>query len=414
MILTRNQKISTLTSIIVVGLGTIAMFYYFRGFYLHRGYADTFLPGLGFGDFYGLTANWYDNKFAGAGYGHFYYPAAYLLVEFFSRLEHAPLPHPWMLSIFLFQLGITGFIFWFSWRNLKSEWLPETLMRAFVCTFMTYPVMFEMATGNFEGPLFVSLALFFILYRSGHINWSLPFLGLGIAMTLMPAVFCVLLLADKKYRSLIYVFLWVALFTLLPLLVFHGGLRDGFSTFFPDLEASQAMYFKLIAVQYAGNHFGHSLLNGTRVLIGQTAPLSVPILTGYMVFSLICFGGIAFYIVKIEAVFWKRVALLVCALDLLPYTSTDYKLLHFYVPMYLFISWNESDGHDLLYVILFGLLMIPKSYITLYHLDLYTTNVVLNTGAMVALAATIIITGLRARTSPENVSFETRANSGTR
>ncbi len=356
MILTRDQKISTLTGIIAVGTGAIVMFYYYGAFHGFRTYPDnTFLPNLGFGDFYGLVGAWHDTRFAGVGYGH-----------------------------------------------VKAAWMPETLGRAFICTAMTYPVLFELVTGNFEGLLFIGLTLFVMLYHRGKVFWSLPFLALAIAMKLMPAVFLVLLLADRNYRAIFQVLLWACGFTILPLLVFHGGIRDGLLPFLSNLEASQAMYFKLMVVEPAGNHFGHSLPNGARVPLGQNGPVGTQILTGYMAFGVVCFAGISLYIVRAERIFWKRVALLVCALDLLPYTSTDYKLLHFFVPMFLFVNAEESDGHDLLYAVLFGLLMIPKSWIKLYQLDFYTTNVVINTAAMIVLAATIMMTGLWARHSTAN------------
>ena len=157
------------------------------------------------------------------------------------------------------------------------------------------------------------------------------------------------------------------------------------------------MYFDLMVVNLAGNHFGHSLLNAARVVTGQTKPLSQFLLNGYMVFVMACFAGVALYVVKYEPLFWKRVALLVCAMCLLPYTSGDYKLLHFYMPLFLFINQNDGDPLDSLYIALFSLLMIPKSYLKFYHLDFYTSNVPLNAGVMLVMVAAIIGTGLRAR-----------------
>jgi hypothetical protein len=264
---------------------------------------------------------------------------------------------------------------------------------------MTYPALFTLITGNFEALVFVSLGLFLYFYGAGYVRLSLPFLAFIIAMKLIPAVFVVLLAADKRYKEILYLGLWAAFFTLLSLAIFPGGLRDGILPYMGRLAASQQMYFDLMVVQRSGNHFGHSLLNGLRVVLGQTAPLTKTVLRSYLVFTVGCFAALSYYILRIERAPWKRVALLVCAMCLLPYTSTDYKLLHFFFPIFLFVNHPQPEKYDMLYAVLFGLLLIPKSYVRLYHLDFYTTNVVLNTGAMLAIVGLIVLTGLRARFS---------------
>jgi hypothetical protein len=410
MTLSRDQKISRFIAILTVGFICAAYFYYLRGLYRGDGFPDnTFLLPVVFDDFQSLIYGWHDSQFAGVGYGHVYYPGAYLIVAPFTALVYAHMMHGFERGVLVFETLLCGSLFLISWKYLKAKSLFDTASRAYICTFLTYPIMFAMVTANFEGMLFIFLALFIILYRSGRVALSLPFLGLSIAMKFMPAVFLLLLLADKRYRETAYAILWTAFFTLLPLLIFHGGLRDGLSPFLSNLRASQAMYFNLMVINRPGNHFGHSLLNSTRILLGQTAALSPQFLNGYMAFALACFAGIAFYVWKVEKVYWKQVTLLACCFCLLPYTSTDYKLLHFYMPAYLFLNAEESDGLDFLYVALFGLLMIPKSYFKFYHLDFYTSNGPINSFAMLALTMTIIVVGLRRRTFPLNGSATSAA-----
>ena len=231
MILNRDQKISILTTVIATGFGASAFFYYVRGLLLQMRFPDnTFLPVFDFGDFNWLTSSWHQNHFAGVGYGHVYFPAAYLVIDPFSRLAWLFPSHLRIsdyLAVAVFEILFSGFLFVWACKTLRSSWPPETILRAVVCTFMSYPVMFAMVTGNFEGLLFVSLALFVIFYQSGRVALSIPFLALAIAMKLFPAALCVLFVADRKYRPLLWVALWCLLFTLIPLLIFEGGLRDG-------------------------------------------------------------------------------------------------------------------------------------------------------------------------------------------
>jgi len=44
--------------------------------------------------------------------------------------------------------------------------------------------------------------------------------------------------------------------------------------------------------------------------------------------------SIAIYVVFIEKTFWKRAALLICALNLFPQVSGDYKLLYIFIPLF--------------------------------------------------------------------------------
>jgi hypothetical protein len=47
---------------------------------------------------------------------------------------------------------------------------------------------------------------------------------------------------------------------------------------------------------------------------------------------------------------------------LLPHISADYKLLHVFIPLFLFVNSEARSKLDALYVSLFGLLLIPKDY----------------------------------------------------
>jgi hypothetical protein len=102
------------------------------------------------------------------------------------------------------------------------------------------------------------------------------------------------------------------------------------------------------------------------------------------------------YVVCIEKRFWRKVALLVCALNLLPVVSGDYKLLHLFIPLYLFINENEPERLDWVFTALFGLLLIPKNYYRIPSLPEASISVLANPLLMLLLAAVIVVTGTRA------------------
>ncbi len=72
----------------------------------------------------------------------------------------------------------------------------------------------------------------------------------------------------------------------------------------------------------------------------------------------------AAYLVLVDEVLWRKVTLLVCALNLLPIVSGDYKLLYLFVPLYLFINKEELHRMDWVYAVLFSLLLIPEKLLS--------------------------------------------------
>jgi hypothetical protein len=46
----------------------------------------------------------------------------------------------------------------------------------------------------------------------------------------------------------------------------------------------------------------------------------------------------------------------------LPQLSGDYKLIHLFIPLFLFFNAQKSSRLDWLYALMFGLLLIPKDY----------------------------------------------------
>jgi len=117
-----------------------------------------------------------------------------------------------------------------------------------------------------------------------------------------------------------------------------------------------------MVIDGVGNIFGHSLLTVIRIIFAPIMPPIQSILKPYLLFAFISFGVITAWIVFKEKIFWKKVALLVLSMNLLPYVSTDYKLMHLFIPLFLFINYQERDKWDFVYTSFFSLLLIPKNY----------------------------------------------------
>ena len=120
----------------------------------------------------------------------------------------------------------------------------------------------------------------------------------------------------------------------------------------------------------------------------EISPGLQPLITYYSIIALVVFGFVAIYIIYKEDVFWKRVALLTISTILLPQVSFDYKLIHLFIPLMLFINYSKSSKFDIPYAVMFGLLLIPKDYYIITQ-DV-SIAVLLNPLIMMMTACTII------------------------
>jgi hypothetical protein len=389
----RLQKISMVTTVVLTFFVINVIFYYFNGaFRLKEFPLNTFLthPISRFGDFYGVHDEWSRQKFTKAGYGLLYFPATYLFIDPLSWLKTPQRGLAVLETIFL------SFFFIYSLMKLRTRDGWQNWRNAVVMTFMSYPVLFAWATGNIEAVVFMLMAVHVELFRRGNYRWSTVPLGFAVAMKVFPLVFLMLYVARRRYRDCLLVLATAVVATVIPLLVFEGGLLDPEGLYFENLRKSQQMYMDLMVNGPSGVHFGHSIINGVRAWMGDKFPSMELIKGPYMVFAIGTFALLASYLFRTRPPLWKTMTLLVVAIDLLPYTSTDYKLLHFFIPLYLFINHEEEEGASagrLRWIILwlFVLLLVPKSFHYFNRSPLLTLNVVLNPCLMIALAAAVIL-----------------------
>ena len=90
---------------------------------------------------------------------------------------------------------------------------------------------------------------------------------------------------------------------------------------------------------------------------------------------------------------WEQVTLLTVALVVLPSSSGDYRLLHFLVPLALFLRLGAGSRLRWWYAVLFALLLVPKAFVLLRP-DGTNLGVVLNPLVMLLLAAMVVGTGV--------------------
>ena len=386
----RDNEINLVATLVLLFFLINVYFYYVHGFFYNLSFPNnTFLPNgvTRFCDFYGLHDQWRRTAFAGVGYGLSYFPATYLLVEVLTYTAH-----PGYAVAIMEFLFLTFFLF-YTYYNVKTDSLIDSLRNVGLLTFTSYPVLFIWHTGNLEALVFMFLVLFVFFYKNGKTAISVIPLGMAIAMKLFPLVFVVLYIKDKKYRDIFRLLLIICLLSLLPLLLFKGGLFNDPLGYFKNFHASQKMYAQLMIFGGSGMHFGHSLLNGIEAAFGgRIFSIMEILIKPYLVVALCAFLLTAIYIIKYKPVFWKIITLLVITMCLLPYTSTDYKLIYFFIPLYLFINREDKlhTRESLMFLVLFVLLIVPKAFCYFHGDDYATLNIVLNPIVMIILFASVI------------------------
>jgi len=417
----RQQRIQWLVVIVLGGFVFAVLFHYAWGIYAGWPYPyNTFLfdPSASFKDFfypYVIADNPYTlvreidpavvlaNRPAVidgvvwdyARRGPLYFPFAYWVAGVF-RLFPAALA---LLVFWLLGLGLLAFA---NRAQLGGVTRPELYRNLLVFTLLPYPVLFALDRSNFEIILFIFLYGFAVLYPRRP-RWSLVFLGAAIAMKVVPAVFALILLADRRYRQLVLTAAGVLVVTLAGYALYPGGLIENIRIHAINLLLISRFY----SDSSMGLYFGHSLMAALKYLALTFDPsLSLEAFVGrislpYNLVSLALLAGVGAYVVWIEKVYWKRIALLVCLMNLLPAVSGDYKLLHLLVPLYLFVNHGPAQRSDRLYVGLFGLLLIPKAYTHLEVFPQANSGVLLNPLLMLVLIAAIVGEGL--------VAFDWRA-----
>jgi hypothetical protein len=181
-------------------------------------------------------------------------------------------------------------------------------------------------------------------------------------MKAYPAVFLVFLLSEKRYREIIFTILFVAVITYISFLCHKGDFLTNLNYVLSGFDIQN---FPIFAQSNALRR-GVSLYDLVKLIFIQFNIIGFVDLDKFfaiypkIVFPL--FFLLAGYIIFVKQEFWKKVAILVFAMLLFPYMSADYRLLHTFIPMFLFINSANRDKLELFYIVMFGLLLIPKDY----------------------------------------------------
>ena len=323
------------------------------------------------------------------------------IVKFFLYLTGAE------LSLTVFVIGTIATFALINMKEIINRNIDSfSLGAAFVFTLLSYPMLFVINRGNFEILVFILLYFFeYFLIKKKYLT-SATYLALAISLKIFPAVFLIIFLSFKKFKALLYAGLLSLFLNLASFGFFLLRTGKSIEKLFSDyLSIYTGPYIDQYIIDNRGLEFGHTLYGLLKLIVfifNKTASITdvtlkkvMTIYSYYNKIQIVLFLIITVYILYIEKQLWKKITLLVIAMNLLPYVSADYKLINFFIPLYIFINKKEKSKYDLVYLILFSFLLVPKNYFsTVWHLPDTSLAIFLNPIFMIVLGLLIITDGL--------------------
>jgi hypothetical protein len=391
----KDDRIDLLVLIIVVGFCFAVTYHYAMGYYFGKPWpANTFLyaPQVRFWDFKLAVRQSATLDPFGEDIGGFVgSPFAQFVAYLFSVTKPASLRLPIFFGSFfvVFIPMVKHYLY-----GLKSKLTYNQLLALFAIVFLTYPVLFAVDRANFDLLVCASLFLFAFAYGKQKYRASTVFLALAIALKPYTAIFIMVYVFDRRYKDTLLALFNVLFLTVLSLALFKDSLfvetRKYFSALWHMASdpsfGSEFVYisdlFSLLTV--AARPIGDVLHSGSLMYLTDHPNIRV----AYAIIAAVISAYFAIHLWQKPRPLWKTLAVLAILIILLPVNSHDYRLIYLFAPMLMYLATNESTRHDLLIVVLWGLLLVPKNY---YRLE-YAQNIgmVINPLLLIGLLICIV------------------------
>lgn len=354
----KENKILILSSIVLTGFIIAVFFHYILGFYLNTKY-NTFLfdPNQFFGDFTTLLPKLIGfAPYSPPGEWQQYFPLSYLILTPFAYIGNK------VIASMLFGFTFVSFFLYWNIKCLKCNNLEkaQNFRNILIISFLTYPFLYVLDRGNFDMIIFIFFTLFVSAFQRGKYTSAAILLGIVNSFKPFSFLFPVIFLFEKKYKEFFLCIGTTFLFVMGGFLIFKGNIFDQLSVLFQSWVWAKKTF---ILKANGGMNNSSSLFMALKwyfcYMNNIISPQALDKICHYANSIITLF--ITFFAWK-EKVFWKRITLLTLYMLTIPAVVFDYKLIFIFVPIWLFLNAEEKSKFDLIYLILFGLILIPKKY----------------------------------------------------
>jgi hypothetical protein len=308
-----------------------------------------------------------------------YFPFAFILAYPFALLND-------QAALVVYETIFIVFVVSYVFLNLPKIDLREKIVATLILTFACYPFLLGIDRGDNENLLFIFVALFIYCFIKKKYLLGAFILPVAIALKAYPALFLLLYLEEKRFKEILLALFNTAVLTLGSAAVLHNGIYSSFAGLKERLEVYNYWYvLDIIGLQHSLTLFTPFKVAILLLRHGQIHKFNPVFVIYYLVFACLFLAGVLWVWIKYDFPLWKKIFLLVAMILLLPQVSFDHKLLHIYIPLLLFINYPKKERYDMLYCVLFGLLLIPKDYIILQAYIGMSISSVLNPMILLAM-----------------------------
>jgi hypothetical protein len=287
------------------------------------------------------------------------------------------------------------------WGTSHLTTLPRRLI-ATVVLLASYPIVFTIDRSNVEVLVFVFVAAFGVAMAKRRPGLAAAAISGAIAMKLTPLVFAGVFLRKGQRKWLGLTAVLVAVETFVGLVM----LRPPVITSIRELKNDLAYYNRLYVVDDSGYHFGHSLLGGVKGIATQIAGESGRDWVGHTfgssatALSIVALAAVALLIGFTRRPLWWKVTVATASLLLFTPVSADYRLIHLFVPLALFVGAQDRIPRDRLIAVVFGLLLVPKTFDWSFGNFSWELGITVSNIASATLLAALLVLTLLARPEP--------------
>jgi hypothetical protein len=181
-------------------------------------------------------------------------------------------------------------------------------------------------------------------------------------MKLYPIVLGVLFFTRKHWLYFAATVLLAVVLTCGSAALYPGGMMASFQS----ISGKMVQFKEVYVVGDAGLPYTSSYFSLVKIALAKLNLADADLLRRVLPFyslGAVAIGGLfSGYVILFERVLWKKVLVLTAMMILLPQVTVDYKLIHLLLPLMLFLAAEERTRFDFVYALIFGLLLIPKTF----------------------------------------------------
>lgn len=388
----KSKKILLFANILLVGFFIQIVYVYYSSGIAGLGYpynSFLFKANIAFSDFWGilikikslhpytLPANWQN-----------YFPLSFILILPFAYVKNL------IFSYFIFATGFLAFFTYCNYKKLScSEFCTlQNIQNMVILTFFAYPLICLLDRGNLDMLSFIFFVPFIYFFKKEKYEKSALCLAIINAMKPFSVLFLLLFLFKKRYREFFLSIGTTFLLILGGFLVFGTDVLGQFAVLVQSWQSFLLTYVYSPDINLMGQSSLFAMLKIIFCKLQVPFYIPIPKLVGmYNIFSIFVTVITAIFAYR-EKIFWKQIMLLTLYMILMPLVSMDYKMVFLYVPIWLFMNNPEKSKTDLAYIILLGLLFIPKfMVIPLPDVQWFSPSAILNPLIMVIMSALIVV-----------------------